>query len=161
MGPTWVLSAPGGSHVAPMNLAIWGGISSYKPFLHQSVIHGFFLDQKQLKNEGAIHCKSFDSDECEGNVSVAAIKGSNLDSMVKVSIKLMDKLCPTTKLESCSQRKLPLWTLQWFVSVLCKELLFLYGLNNQNKARHNKTMWIFHGMSCICCKYRNDLYCFT
>ena len=23
MGPTWVLSAPGGSHVGPMNLAIW------------------------------------------------------------------------------------------------------------------------------------------
>ena len=26
MGPTWVLSAPGGSHVGPMNLAIWAGI---------------------------------------------------------------------------------------------------------------------------------------
>ena len=24
MGPTWVLSAPGGPHVGPMNLAIWG-----------------------------------------------------------------------------------------------------------------------------------------
>ena len=23
MGPTWVLSAPGGPHVGPMNLAIW------------------------------------------------------------------------------------------------------------------------------------------
>ena len=23
MGPTWVLSAPGGTHVGPMNLAIW------------------------------------------------------------------------------------------------------------------------------------------
>ena len=23
MGPTWVLLAPGGSHVGPMNLAIW------------------------------------------------------------------------------------------------------------------------------------------
>ena len=26
MGPTWVLSAPGGSHVGPMNLAIWGSL---------------------------------------------------------------------------------------------------------------------------------------
>ena len=25
MGPAWVLSAPGGPHVGPMNLAIWGG----------------------------------------------------------------------------------------------------------------------------------------
>ena len=25
MGPTWVLSAPGGPHVGPMNLAIWVG----------------------------------------------------------------------------------------------------------------------------------------
>ena len=24
MGPTWVLSAPDGSHVGPMNFAIWG-----------------------------------------------------------------------------------------------------------------------------------------
>ena len=24
MGPTWVLSAPDGPHVGPMNLAIWG-----------------------------------------------------------------------------------------------------------------------------------------
>ena len=24
MGPTWVLSAPGGPHVGPMNLALWG-----------------------------------------------------------------------------------------------------------------------------------------
>ena len=24
MGPTWVLSAPGGPHVAPLNFAIWG-----------------------------------------------------------------------------------------------------------------------------------------
>ena len=24
MGPTWVLSAPGGAHVGLMNLAIWG-----------------------------------------------------------------------------------------------------------------------------------------
>ena len=24
MGPTWVLSSPGGPHVGPMNLAIWG-----------------------------------------------------------------------------------------------------------------------------------------
>ena len=23
IGPTWVLSAPGGSHVGPMNLAVW------------------------------------------------------------------------------------------------------------------------------------------
>ena len=27
MGPTWVLSAPGGSHVGPMNLAIWDILS--------------------------------------------------------------------------------------------------------------------------------------
>ena len=27
MGPTWVLSAPGGSHVSPMNLAIWAIIA--------------------------------------------------------------------------------------------------------------------------------------
>ena len=26
MGPTWVLSAPGGPHIGPMNLAIWVGI---------------------------------------------------------------------------------------------------------------------------------------
>ena len=26
MGPTWVLSAPGGPHVGPMNLAIWDGM---------------------------------------------------------------------------------------------------------------------------------------
>ena len=26
MGPTWVLLAPGGPHVGPMNLAIWDGI---------------------------------------------------------------------------------------------------------------------------------------
>ena len=28
MGPTWVLSAPDGPHVGPMNLAIWGVMSS-------------------------------------------------------------------------------------------------------------------------------------
>ena len=27
MGPTWVLSAPGGPHVGPMNLALWGNTS--------------------------------------------------------------------------------------------------------------------------------------
>ena len=26
MGPAWVLSSPGGPHVGPMNLAIWGYI---------------------------------------------------------------------------------------------------------------------------------------
>ena len=25
MGPTWVMSAPGGPHVGPMNIAIWVG----------------------------------------------------------------------------------------------------------------------------------------
>ena len=29
MGPTWVLSAPGRSHVGPMNLAIWGMALGY------------------------------------------------------------------------------------------------------------------------------------
>ena len=27
MGPTWVLSAPGGPHVGPMNFAIWASSS--------------------------------------------------------------------------------------------------------------------------------------
>ena len=31
MGPTWVLSAPGGPHVGPMNLAIRGGSSRFSP----------------------------------------------------------------------------------------------------------------------------------
>ena len=26
MGPTWILSAPGGPHVGLMNFAIWGGL---------------------------------------------------------------------------------------------------------------------------------------
>ena len=26
MGPTWAMSAPGGPHAGPMNLAIWVGI---------------------------------------------------------------------------------------------------------------------------------------
>ena len=30
MGPTWVLSAPDGPHVGPMNLAIWGVMTSTK-----------------------------------------------------------------------------------------------------------------------------------
>ena len=29
MGPTWVLSAPGGAHVGPMNLVIWGVFSDF------------------------------------------------------------------------------------------------------------------------------------
>ena len=34
MGPTWVLAAPGGPHVGPMNLAIWVGMESNIRILH-------------------------------------------------------------------------------------------------------------------------------
>ena len=36
MGPTWVLSAPDGPHVVPMNLGVWGFIflfATFQPFL--------------------------------------------------------------------------------------------------------------------------------
>ena len=37
MGPTWVLSAPGGSHVGPVNLAIWGG--TWQMLSSQEILH--------------------------------------------------------------------------------------------------------------------------
>ena len=40
MGPTWVLSAPGGSHVGPMNLVIWAD-SSFAP-INETVL--FYKD---------------------------------------------------------------------------------------------------------------------
>ena len=41
MGPTWVLSAPGGLHVGPMNLVIWGVMQFWTtaPPLHLLDIH--------------------------------------------------------------------------------------------------------------------------
>ena len=36
MGPTWVLSAPDGPHVDPMNLAMWVGLSHWHPCLMQT-----------------------------------------------------------------------------------------------------------------------------
>ena len=36
MGPTWVLSAPGGPHVGPKNFAIW---VSYQPIIGQLVLN--------------------------------------------------------------------------------------------------------------------------
>ena len=38
MGPTWVLSAPGGPHVGPMNLAIRVDPYEYKAMLYQGKI---------------------------------------------------------------------------------------------------------------------------
>ena len=43
MGPTWVLSAPDGPHVGPMNLAIWVGTPSMTrlphPFPQNPILH--------------------------------------------------------------------------------------------------------------------------
>ena len=35
MGPTWVLSAPDGPHVSPMNFVIWGTLSLVTQYHHQ------------------------------------------------------------------------------------------------------------------------------
>ena len=42
MGPTWVLAAPGGPHVGPMNLAIQGTIEIWEEdeWLHPIVLCG-------------------------------------------------------------------------------------------------------------------------
>ena len=48
VGPTWVLSAPGGSHVGPLNLAIWGFslISEYDVGMFPAVIHASHIIQQ-------------------------------------------------------------------------------------------------------------------
>ena len=51
MGPTWVLSAPGGPHVGPMKLAIRGG---YHPVgLAHWRLSSFICQQYQLRSEPA------------------------------------------------------------------------------------------------------------
>ena len=45
MGPTWVLSAPGGPHVGPINLAIWETTSHTSGFMHSS----FYILHKQVE----------------------------------------------------------------------------------------------------------------
>ena len=51
MGPTWILSAPDGPHVCPMNLAIWED-ANYSRQLQQEikVAIGFRLEKLYLLN---------------------------------------------------------------------------------------------------------------
>ena len=49
MGPTWVLSAPGGSHVGPMNLAIWSvSLYTYDSILQPRFLIGFDYHQESV-----------------------------------------------------------------------------------------------------------------
>ena len=43
MGPTWVLLAPGGSHVGPMNLAIRVGFVYLANFSKEALLHDCFI----------------------------------------------------------------------------------------------------------------------
>ena len=41
MGPIWGRQDPGGPHVGPMNLAIWGDVTTWKCFPHYWPLEGF------------------------------------------------------------------------------------------------------------------------
>ena len=61
MGPTWVLSSPGGPHVGPMNLAIWAiylyVIRRYGPVLIHQKYFEHTMGKLKIQNCNSAHFK--------------------------------------------------------------------------------------------------------
>ena len=80
MGPTWVMVTPGGPHVGPMNLDIWGALSDMNMFQRDTQMKCNILQIKNLEP----NCRSQQPtyiNECLGSEIHLWLGGYGADSM--------------------------------------------------------------------------------